>query len=410
MSSFQKDVNDDARNAIANNLDPNAAMQRRADGPTVLPEEYLKKHPQIESASEPVRFQSARQLIKTYTSLRQPIINGLLRQGETMNIIAPPKTGKSWLVLDLGVSVATGRTFLGLNTVPGRVLILDNELHPETIANRIPRVATAKGIDVDEFGDNIQYDLLRGNLKDIYSLEPTFLSISAGFFSVIILDAFYRFLPKNTDENDNGSMAALYNQLDYYADHLRCAFVLIHHTSKGLQTGRAITDVGAGAGAISRAADSHLILRPHSEDGAVVLDAAPRSWSPMPATCLRFDFPLWKTAPDLDPADLKKPTPKKPKPVCEAKPEKPVKWTHQAFVNAFFTTKPKLKNTILAEAHEKLITSYAFKELLQLAEGAQLVHRWDNGHKQPMSYATVPQPKLALVREVLVSECASNSP
>jgi RecA-family ATPase len=64
-------------------------------------------------------------------------------------------------------------------------------------------------------------------------------------------------------ENDNASMAAVYNAIDRYADRLGCCFVAIHHASKGSQAEKSVTDVGAGAGSMSRAADTHLILRPH---------------------------------------------------------------------------------------------------------------------------------------------------
>ena len=43
-----------------------------------------------------------------------------------MNIIAPPKTGKSWLVTDLAASVACGLPWFGFPCEQGKVLILDN--------------------------------------------------------------------------------------------------------------------------------------------------------------------------------------------------------------------------------------------------------------------------------------------
>ncbi len=39
-----------------------------------------------------------------------------LRRGETMNVIAPPRTRKSWLVLGLAMAVATGRRWLRAST------------------------------------------------------------------------------------------------------------------------------------------------------------------------------------------------------------------------------------------------------------------------------------------------------
>lgn len=86
------------------------------------------------------------QLTELYSSLRKPVIHGLLREGETMNVIAPSKLGKSWLVIDLALAIATGRPWLGMECEAGEVLIIDNELHGETSANRIPKVANARNI------------------------------------------------------------------------------------------------------------------------------------------------------------------------------------------------------------------------------------------------------------------------
>ena len=65
-----------------------------------------------------------------------------------MNAISAPKVGKSWLVSDLALAIASGRPWLGMDCVPREVLILDNELHGETSANRIPKVAERRGVSV----------------------------------------------------------------------------------------------------------------------------------------------------------------------------------------------------------------------------------------------------------------------
>ncbi|MCL2646535.1 MAG: helicase RepA family protein [Phycisphaerales bacterium] len=132
-------------------------------------------------------------------------------------------------------------------------------------------------------------------------------------FRLIILDAFYRFLPRDTDENDNGAMAQLYNLVDRYADETGAAFVLIHHTSKGDQSGKSITDLGSGAGAQSRAPDAHIGLRYHEEDDAVVMEASVRNWPPPAPLCLRWQYPIWIPDPTLDPAALRSPGSRKRK-------------------------------------------------------------------------------------------------
>jgi len=286
---------------------------------------------------EPVQVD---QLVASYPMLREPVIHGLIRAGETMNVIASPKTGKSWLTLDLAIAVATGRPWLGCyETEPGDVLIIDNELHRETSAHRIPRVAEARGVAMRELADRVFVDNLRGRLQDIFTLGPYFAALEPGRFKVIVLDAFYRFMPAGGDENDNGTMANIYNRIDAFADRLGCCFVLIHHSTKGSQTGKSVTDVGAGAGAQSRATDTHLVLRPHEEDGVVVLDAAVRSWKPVEPMCLRWDFPVWKHDRALDPADLKNETRKQKKPdakKAEQKPEEP-SWDVETFVARFIS-------------------------------------------------------------------------
>ena len=48
-----------------------------------------------------------------------------------------------------------------------------------------------------------------------------------------------------------------------------------------------------------------MILRPHQEDNCVVFEAVTRSWRPITPLPLRWDFPLWRRARELDPAALK---------------------------------------------------------------------------------------------------------
>ncbi|NRA37897.1 MAG: bifunctional DNA primase/polymerase [Planctomycetes bacterium] len=58
-----------------------------------------------------------------HESLGPKVIEGILRQGETMNIVAAPKVGKSWLVLDMALAIATGRV-LCKNSKPNNTSIL----------------------------------------------------------------------------------------------------------------------------------------------------------------------------------------------------------------------------------------------------------------------------------------------
>lgn len=325
----------------------------------------------------------AEELMRDNPELHPAVIHGLLREGEILNLIAPPKTGKSWLVLDLALAVCTGRQWLGVFPVEkGRVLIVDNELHAATSANRLPRVADARQIPVEEWGKKLSVANLRGHLQDLLSMGPFFEAFEPGQFKVIILDAFYRFLPIRTDENDNGSITALYNHLDHHAKRLRCAFVLIHHSSKGSQAGKEITDVGAGAGAQARATDTHLILRRHREEDAVTLEAVTRSWAPMEPKVLRWQFPVWNIDEALDPADLKDGT--------RRKENEGPDYDVPAYVDRYLGSQPKTLAMVMDAAARDGFTGRRAQALLDEAVASEAAFRWDLGQRK-VGYANQPQ-------------------
>lgn len=324
-------------------------------------------HGAAESADSGPEIQRLKALIAGFTGLNRPIIHELLREGETMNVIASPKVGKSWFVSRLAISVASGLDWLGLTVEPGRVLHIDNELHASTIAYRYRVISEAMDFPHHLYSGNIDMVSLRGRLRDLYGLARTFEQIEPGQYKLIILDAFYRTLPRDTDENDNGAIANLYNLIDHYASRLQCAFVLIHHTSKGNQSGKAVTDVGAGAGSQSRAADTHLILRPHEEDGIIVLESAVRSWPPMAPCALKWDWPLFTPTDEVDTSAL----------LGVTKPGKPKAVPLEDFVEQCIATgDPCSKRSVIYEANQRLgLSERKAEEMLDLAMERGLASR-----------------------------------
>jgi hypothetical protein len=255
-------------------------------------------------------------------------------------------------------------------------------------------VATARGILLPEIADKLFIDNLRGRLLDVYTLQPYFEAIQKEYFKLIVMDAFYRFLPKDSDENSNANMTDVYNRLDWYAAMLGCCFVLVHHASKGNQSGKSITDVGAGAGSQARATDTHLILRQHQEDGCVVVDAAVRSWQPLDSLCLRWSFPVWSIDDSLDPADLRPERPRKKAKLKDEQHSNTQKWTQDSFVTSFVSDEPTTMKEIMVAAKESGITQRMARDMIQLTEGAGLIYRWTFGSNRPVKFATIPQPSL----------------
>ena len=301
-----------------------------------------------------------RELLQRNPKVRRPIVHDLLRSAETMNIIAAPKTGKSWMVMDLALCVATGRPWFNRFKVErSPVLLIDNELHEETLADRLQRVVQAKGIALDDLDGWLEVKSLRGALKSFKSLvededgKKGMLcaeKVKPGQYGMVIFDAFYRFnCDDGADENDNAYMAQTYNGLDRLAKRLDACLVCIHHTSKGNQSEKAVTDVGAGAGSMSRAADTHLVLREHELAGHLVIDAATRSWKPLEPTVVRFEYPLFHPEPLLAPT-LKK------------KAKKDDGWNVERFVDEVVGTSELSTDEMLARGKERGLSAYRVKE------------------------------------------------
>ena len=161
---------------------------------------------------------TATDLIDNFDELRQPIVDGLLRRGETVNIVAATKMRKSWLVLHLTLAVANGLTWLGFPVRRGKVLLIDCELHPETLAHRLMEVGTAMNLGAG-WRDNLHIMAVRGKSLDLAALSHSLGSIAPGTYDLIVLDPWYR-LRAGGDENANSEEAAARNMLDQLADRL----------------------------------------------------------------------------------------------------------------------------------------------------------------------------------------------
>ena len=144
-----------------------------------------------------------------------------------------------------------------------------------------------------------------------------------------------------------------------------------------------MTDVGAGAGAQSRAADTHLVLRPHEEDRAVVLDAAVRSWPPIQPLCLRWEFPLWHRDDALDPEALKTDVRKRRK---EDEPKEEA-WTVDRFVESFIDADPTPKAAVVIRAVEAGLSERKATNLLRGAEAVGKVLQHPRGPSDRLCYS-----------------------
>ena len=286
-------------------------------------------------------FEDAAAMIAANPEMRSYVLHGMLREREIMNFVSASKVGKTWAMLDLALCIVAGRAWLGVFAVTqGEVLYIDAELHPQTISARLKSIASARGIITSEYAGKLQILSLRGRLQTLYELETFFRSITPGRFKAIFIDSLYRLWPAGLDENSNSDVTAVYNFLDRMAELTGAAIICVHHASKGNQSSKFITDVGSGAGAQSRAADTHLILRAHEQDDAAVLESVCRSSAPVAPIGLRWKHPVWFADETLDTDRLREPGQKATGQT----------WTAATFTDAVLNGSPKPKTLIIAAA------------------------------------------------------------
>jgi len=294
---------------------------------------------------------TADEILSDHHAYAAPVIHGVARAGETINLVAPPKVGKSWLIMDLAISVAAEMPWLGHAVNSGEVLIIDNELDLGLISNRLRQVAHAKGVRQRDYGSRVHICALRGGqIPDIHQLTQRITEDYSTRFKLIILDAWYKFIPPGVQENDNVAMAHAYASVSRLAAEMDAAVLMVHHTCKGSQSGKSTTDVGSGAGSQSRAADTHMVLRPHKNTGYYVLDAVTRSWPEFTPKVLQKALPLWLVDKSLDSNELSG---------CRSKVrteiKKPVKaeLQYDDFKRLFLDSEPRSREAIrgLIESH-----------------------------------------------------------
>ncbi len=138
-----------------------------------------------------------------------------------------------------------------------------------------------------------------------------------------------------------------------------------------------------------------MILRPHEEDNAVVLDAAVRSWPPVAPLCLRWEFPTWTPAPELDPTALRKPASRRRKPEdknpFKNPPEPP--WTAKRFAETFGKPEPQARGVLLENAQLAGLSDRKAKDLLTRAVECGNLFAWkERGAASRTLIATVKPP------------------
>ena len=252
---------------------------------TVALQEYAKElsEPRTEGEACALETVSANELQAAVIAPLLWVVEKILPEGLTI-LAAPPKFGKSWLVLDLCISVALGRTFLGFRTEQSGALYLALEDGFRRLQARMASV-----LEGDEAPKNLHFAIssraldsgLREQIDGFLNTHPN--------TRLIVVDVLAR-----VRSTANARQKDLY-RLDYYdmsvlqeiAQRHRLALVVVHHARK-MRDAADVFNAISGTNGIFGGADGAWILQKDSRDcGQTTLHVTGRE---IAAECFRLTF------------------------------------------------------------------------------------------------------------------------
>ena len=239
---------------------------------------------------------------------RQPqppeLVEGILHQGCKMVLSGTSKSNKTWCLLDLALSVGSGQPWWGRKCKQARVVYINFELPEWALRDRLDALLKARPECVAGL-DRVHGWNLRGHSGDLARLRPDLEEeLAAGEYGLVILDPAYKLLG-DRDENSNGEIADLMNQLELLAQSSGAAVVLAHHFAKGDAGAKGVMDRMSGAGVWARDPDALLVLTPHEEEDCYTVSTVLRHVKRVPDWVVAWEYPLMRRVTDLNPEALR---------------------------------------------------------------------------------------------------------
>lgn len=188
---------------------------------------------------------------------RPCLIEGVIKRGDLALLVGKPKSGKSWLMLQMARAIDLGEAWLGRETLKGKVLFLALEDGEHRVHERMRAMNWRP--EQAEFAFHIS-PLHKSGMAQIRHIAEE--------FDVIFVDTF-RAACGRADENNNAEMGSLVQSLANIAHGSGTTIIFSHHVRK--TTGDDPFDTIRGAVAIRAAYDVGLILERRKGSATAVL-------------------------------------------------------------------------------------------------------------------------------------------
>jgi RecA-family ATPase len=207
------------------------------------------------------------------------LVEGLWPRDAYGVFAAEDKAGKTWAILDLALSVAAGRPWLGHFTCPpsGRVLVFLGEGGDRAMVRRLRAIGAYKGIDLAVLANLglIRLCFRVPKLSSGAELEAVAAELADRPAALVVLDPLYLAVGTGGAGADLYAMGAILSGIQGVCQHAGAALVVVTHWNKTGEGRGARRISGVGPGAWGRVlASAGVAHRASSPDGttAVVLE------------------------------------------------------------------------------------------------------------------------------------------
>ncbi len=237
---------------------------------------------------------------------RYPVlIEGLLHRGTKMVLGGGSKSYKTWTLLNLAASVASGTNWFGHKVVNTGldVIFLNFEVPHEFFLDRVRSVCKAMGIEPPS---NLKVWSLRGVCNDLNLILETLQERLSNGCALLCIDPIYKAIG-DRDENSAGDMGLLMNEVEAIVEKTGAAVAFGAHYSKGNQAEKDPLDRISGSGVFARDPDTIMGLTAHEEEGCYTVHSALRNFAGKEPFVVEWNFPLFSPREDLDAGKLRRP-------------------------------------------------------------------------------------------------------
>lgn len=264
-------------------------------------------------------------VMRNIPALADPLIDGILRKGHKMVISGGSKAGKSFLLIQLCISLSEGIPWLNYKCRKSKVLYVNLELDEASCYHRIADVYQALEMEPSHADDLLIWSLRGYNVKLTQIIPELVERLKNEKPDIVVLDPIYKIM--EGDENSAKDMSNFLSEMDVLGRELNASVIYCQHHSKGSQAGKKAMDRMSGSGVFARDADAVIDLTDcnvndqtkdeYGDHPYHYLSATLREFESFSNIVTYFDYPCHKLAESATVVDKKSASEEKIKKIKE---------------------------------------------------------------------------------------------